>query len=109
MNFKRLFATAVVANVAPLGIALWLWNSRKQSVPEKPSQTAGDRKAAFGGLSRREREVALLASRGSTANEIAEQLYVSKRTVESHLVSIYAKLGVASKTELIRRATELGI
>jgi Response regulator containing a CheY-like receiver domain and an HTH DNA-binding domain len=60
-------------------------------------------------LSRREREVALLASHGKTANEIAEQLYVSKRTVESHLVSIYAKLGVASKTELIRRASELGI
>src|SRR5437764_9619432 len=55
-------------------------------------------------LSRREREVALLASRGSTANEIAEQLYVSKQTVESHLVSIYAKLGVASQTELTRRA-----
>jgi pimeloyl-ACP methyl ester carboxylesterase/DNA-binding CsgD family transcriptional regulator len=60
-------------------------------------------------LSRREREVALLASRGETAAEIAERLVVSKRTVESHLVSIYAKLGVASKTELIRKATELGI
>jgi pimeloyl-ACP methyl ester carboxylesterase len=60
-------------------------------------------------LSRREREVALLASRGETANEIAARLFVSKRTVESHLVSIYAKLGVESKTELIRRAGELGI
>ena len=60
-------------------------------------------------LSRREREVALLASRGETAQEIAERLLVSKRTVESHLVSIYAKLGVGSKTELIRRAAELGM
>jgi pimeloyl-ACP methyl ester carboxylesterase/DNA-binding CsgD family transcriptional regulator len=60
-------------------------------------------------LSRREREVALLASRGETAQEIADRLYVSKRTVESHLVSIYAKLSVGSKTELIRRAAELGI
>jgi pimeloyl-ACP methyl ester carboxylesterase/DNA-binding CsgD family transcriptional regulator len=60
-------------------------------------------------LSRREREVALLASRGETAQEIAERLFVSKRTVESHLVSIYAKLGVGSKTELIRRAAELGM
>ncbi len=60
-------------------------------------------------LSRREREVALLASQGETANEIADHLFVSKRTVESHLVSIYAKLGVESKTELIRRASELGI
>ena len=60
-------------------------------------------------LSRREREVALLTSRGETASEIAGQLYVSKRTVESHLVSVYEKLGVGSKTELIRRAPEFGI
>ena len=60
-------------------------------------------------LSRREREVALLASRGETAQAIADQLYMSKRTVESHLVTIYAKLGVQAKTELIRRAAELGI
>lgn len=60
-------------------------------------------------LSRREREVALLASRGETAAEIAAQLFISERTVESHLVSVYAKLGLRSKTELIRRADELGI
>jgi pimeloyl-ACP methyl ester carboxylesterase/DNA-binding CsgD family transcriptional regulator len=60
-------------------------------------------------LSRREREVALLASRGETATEIASQLCVSKRTVESHLVNVYDKLGVGSKTELIRRASEFGI
>ena len=40
MNLKRLFATAVVVNVALLGIVLWLWSSRKQSVPENASQTA---------------------------------------------------------------------
>jgi DNA-binding NarL/FixJ family response regulator len=60
-------------------------------------------------LSRREREVAALASRGQTATEIASHLVVSKRTVESHLVSVYDKLGITSKTELIRRASEFGI
>jgi len=60
-------------------------------------------------LSRREREVAILASHGETAQEIADHLYMSKRTVESHLVTIYAKLGIHGKTELIRRATEFGI
>jgi pimeloyl-ACP methyl ester carboxylesterase/DNA-binding CsgD family transcriptional regulator len=60
-------------------------------------------------LSRREREVVLLASRGETATDIASHLFVSKRTVESHLVNVYRKLGVGSKTELIRRATEFGI
>jgi len=60
-------------------------------------------------LSRREREVALLASHGETAQAIADQLVVSKRTVESHLVSVYSKLGVGTKAELIRRAAEFGI
>jgi DNA-binding CsgD family transcriptional regulator len=60
-------------------------------------------------LSRREREVALLAARGQTAAEIAGRLFLSKRTVESHLAAVYLKLGVDSKTELIRRAPDLGI
>ena len=69
------------------------------------------RRTALGvdALSRREREVALLASRGQTAPEIADRLFLSKRTVESHLAAAYRKLGVGSKTELIRRAAELGI
>ena len=60
-------------------------------------------------LSRREREVALLASRGQTAPQIAAHLIISERTVETHLASIYAKLGVASKVELITNATTLGL
>jgi pimeloyl-ACP methyl ester carboxylesterase/DNA-binding CsgD family transcriptional regulator len=75
----------------------------RKSRPRRRATTGVD------ALSRREHEVALLASRGETAQEIAERLFVSKRTVESHLVTIYAKLGVGSKTELIRRAPELGI
>jgi pimeloyl-ACP methyl ester carboxylesterase/DNA-binding CsgD family transcriptional regulator len=69
------------------------------------------RKTAVGvdALSRREREIALLTARGETATEIAGHLFLSKRTVESHLASVYGKLGVGSKTELISRAAELGI
>ena len=60
-------------------------------------------------LSRREHEVAVLTVRGSTATEIAGHLHLSRRTVESHLESLYGKLGVTSKTELIRRAAEFGL
>lgn len=48
-------------------------------------------------LSRREREVAVLAVRGETASEIAQRLAISERTVETHLVGIYGKLAVRSK------------
>jgi pimeloyl-ACP methyl ester carboxylesterase/DNA-binding CsgD family transcriptional regulator len=69
------------------------------------------RRTAFGvaALSRREREVAAMAARGATAPDIAAQLFVSVRTVETHLASVYSKLDISSRSELIRRARELGI
>jgi len=51
-------------------------------------------------LTRREREVAELAAEGVPRKELAERLYVRIRTVDSHLVRIYAKLGVRSRAEL---------
>ncbi|MDO4590266.1 MAG: helix-turn-helix transcriptional regulator [Slackia sp.] len=53
------------------------------------------------GLTRREREVLEHAARGRSATFIAEELVVSPGTVRSHLKSIYAKLDVHSKQELI--------
>lgn len=60
-------------------------------------------------LSRRERQVARLAVEGLTAREIADRLFISQRTVESHLASVYAKLGVHSKLDLTRRAAEFAL
>jgi len=60
-------------------------------------------------LSQRERQVARLAADGKTAREIAERLFISERTVETHLANAYVKLGVRSKTELVRRASELAL
>jgi DNA-binding CsgD family transcriptional regulator len=62
-----------------------------------------------GSLSAREKEVASLAAEGLSAREIADRLFIGERTVETHLAHIYAKLGVASKVDLIRRAAELGV
>ncbi|HEV7758509.1 MAG TPA: helix-turn-helix transcriptional regulator, partial [Acidimicrobiales bacterium] len=51
-------------------------------------------------LSRREHEVARLAARGLTNRQIAERLYVSVRTAESHLARVFTKLGVHRRDEL---------
>ena len=51
-------------------------------------------------LSRREREVASMAAQGHTNAEIASALHVSVRTVESHLYSTYAKLGITERNQL---------
>ena len=60
-------------------------------------------------LSRREREIVALAIAGESAPAIAAALFISERTVESHLARAYAKLGVHSKLELARRSGELGL
>ena len=60
-------------------------------------------------LTARQRDVARLAAEGRTARQIAERLEIGHRTVETHLVKVYAKLGISSKLELVRRATELGL
>jgi pimeloyl-ACP methyl ester carboxylesterase/DNA-binding CsgD family transcriptional regulator len=60
-------------------------------------------------LSRREREVVALTMAGETTPAIAKALFLSERTIESHLAHAYAKLGVHSKLELTRRAAELGL
>ena len=51
-------------------------------------------------LSRRQREVALLAAQGATNAEIASALSLSVRTVESHLYAAFAKLGLTAREEL---------
>ena len=73
---------------------------------------SGKRAAASAGdstLTPRERDVARLAAQGQTAPEIAGTLVIGTRTVETHLVRIYAKLGVGSKRELAQRAAEFGL
>lgn len=59
---------------------------------------AGARTAAF--LSRREEEVAQLVGLGLSNEQIAGRLFLSQRTVESHVSSILRKLGMASRVEI---------
>jgi DNA-binding CsgD family transcriptional regulator len=65
-------------------------------------ELGGRRGAAAGpaALTRSELEVARLAARGLTSREIAQRLFISPRTVESHLASTYRKLGIRSRKEL---------
>jgi two-component system response regulator NreC len=60
-------------------------------------------------LSDREIEVLRLIALGHTNNEIAKNLYLSVRTVESHRAHIQQKLGVTSRSELVRYALDRGL
>ena len=60
-------------------------------------------------LSRREYEIVRLAVAGQSTPDIARNLFLSERTIETHLRNAYTKLDVHSKLELTRRAAQLGI
>jgi DNA-binding CsgD family transcriptional regulator len=53
-------------------------------------------------LTSQEARIAELVSEGSTNPEIAEHLFISRRTVEYHLSHVFAKVGVTSRTELAK-------
>jgi DNA-binding CsgD family transcriptional regulator len=58
------------------------------------------------GLTSAERRVADLVAEGRTNREVASALFLTERTVASHLTHVYAKLGVRSRTELARRLAQ---
>ncbi|MBQ9904197.1 MAG: response regulator transcription factor [Synergistaceae bacterium] len=60
-------------------------------------------------LSTREREVLLLAAKGLSSKEVAKKLFISERTVQTHLASIYDKLGSRNKTEALLLALKYGV
>lgn len=60
-------------------------------------------------LSEREVEVLQLIARGHTNAEIAGQLYLSVRTVETHRSHIQQKLGLSTRAELVGYALERGL
>ncbi len=60
-------------------------------------------------LTPREREVFFLASRGMRNSEIADKLYLSEKTIKTHLRNIYNKLNLTSKADLRLYAVRSGL
>jgi len=72
----------------------------------RPLAQAPDR---LGVLTPREREVCRLLAYGHTNAEVAEQLYISNRTVETHRTNIMSKLDLKNRAELVRFAIDNGL
>jgi DNA-binding CsgD family transcriptional regulator len=79
-------------------------------LPRAPVPTARrSTKAAFDGLTAREREIAAQIAQGRINREIAETLVVGERTVETHISNILSKLSFSSRRQIAAWAVEKGL
>ena len=76
------------------------------SVEQPTTPTAKQTSTFPAGLTTREVEVLRLVAHGQTNEQVAEQLVISPRTVNSHLTSIYSKVGVSSRSAATSYAME---
>ena len=116
------------ANRRQLGIDAWdrAWSAGSALSPEQaiqlalvdeadggPDQTANDQEPEHedspSRLSRRERQVTQLLAQGLTYREISGALFISERTVGSHVDHIMTKLGIRSRTRVAVWAVEHGL
>ncbi len=72
-------------------------------------KATGDGSGGLDALTPRERQVLRLLAAGTSTRETAAQLTISPKTVETHRVRIYAKLGCKSAVELTRLAVRAGL
>ena len=77
--------------------------------PALGAKLASEPETAPSDLSERETDVLRLIALGHTNAEIAEKLYISVRTVETHRAHIQQKLGVSSRAELVQSALSRGL
>jgi DNA-binding NarL/FixJ family response regulator len=60
-------------------------------------------------LTNREHDILALLSEGRSNRSIAQNLYLSEKTVKAHLAAIFRKLGVTNRTQAAMMAVQLGV
>lgn len=69
----------------------------------------GEEKDSYSSLTEREREILKLVAEGYTNNQIAEQLVISPKTVDTHRTHVMDKLNLHSRAELVKYAMRRGL
>lgn len=70
---------------------------------------SGEERDSYSALTEREREILKLVAEGLTNNQIAERLYISPKTVDTHRTHIMDKLNLHSRAELVKYAMRRGL
>jgi NarL family two-component system response regulator LiaR len=74
----------------------------------KTTSLSSEEPAVISDLSEREIEILKMAARGMSNQDIAIHLYLSRRTIQSHLANIFRKMDVGSRTEAVLQALRKG-
>jgi DNA-binding NarL/FixJ family response regulator len=97
-------AHAALETFNALGAASWADQARRELAAtgerarRRTPTTADD-------LTPQELQVALLVAEGATNREAAAALFITPKTIETHLQAVYRKLGIRSRVELARRVS----
>jgi DNA-binding NarL/FixJ family response regulator len=69
----------------------------------------GEGREAYDGLTEREKQILTLVAEGASNQDIAERLFISVKTVQTHRAHIMEKLGLHDRTQLVRYAIRKGL
>ena len=94
---------------AAVEFAVMMTERVEENMPAPARATAPPTEPGTRTLSARERELVVLVAQGRTDAEIAEQLFISIRTVRTHLDRIRDKSGCRRRADLTRLALQEGI
>lgn len=99
---SRTHLRSALARLEVIGAAAWAEQARGE-LRAAGERTAEHAPGASELLSPQELQIARLAAEGLSNREIGQQLYLSPRTVGSHLYRVFPKLGVTSRAQLAAR------
>jgi DNA-binding CsgD family transcriptional regulator len=94
---------------APREATRWLNRARALRSRCEAAPAVADLAPVLVSITRREREIAVLAAQGLASKQIGARLFISARTVDNHLAKVYVKLGVRTRTELAALLGDAGV
>ena len=110
INDAKPVLAAALGTLRSLGATPWIRRAEAElRACGVTTQAAATAPGALADLTPQQRQIVILASRGLTNGEIADRLFLSPRTVASHLYNSYPKLGIAGRhqlRDLIDQATD---
>lgn len=108
-HYKNGYRLARNLGVRPLAAQISDELQRLGETAEERRTPEAQERINQGGLTRRQVEIARLIADGLTNKEIASKLFLSPRTVEMHVANMLDRLDCRSRSEVVRKAGELGL